>query len=105
MGTIQKHVHLFNCDKTCNLDEVESMLSESKLHNLHLTIYQHYFNLPRISEMCDSIMAEPQIDFAIFVVHAMESRLSINEDKAGIGYAKIYRALLQKSGEQMMSRS
>ena len=38
------------------------------------------------------------MDFAVFVVHANESRLSINEDNAGIGYARFYRALLQKTG-------
>ena len=36
------------------------------------------------------------MDVAVFVVHANESRLSINEDNAGIGYARIYRALLKK---------
>jgi len=40
-----------------------------------------------------------QMAYAIFVVHANESRLSINEENAGIGYAKLYRALLQKTGE------
>lgn len=38
------------------------------------------------------------MDYAVLVVHAHESRLSINEDNAGIGYAKIYRALLQATG-------
>jgi len=39
------------------------------------------------------------MDFAIFAVHAHESRLSINEDNAGIGYARLYRALLQATGK------
>jgi len=43
-------------------------------------------------------MSEPQMDLAVFVVHAHESRLSINEENAGIGYAKIYRALMRKTG-------
>ena len=38
------------------------------------------------------------MDIAFFVVHANESRLSINEENAGIGYAKIYRALLEATG-------
>ena len=38
------------------------------------------------------------MDVAVFVVHANESRLSINEDNAGIGYARFYRALLKKTG-------
>ena len=37
--------------------------------------------------------------FCGFVVHVHESRLSINEDNAGIGYSKFYRALLGATGE------
>lgn len=44
-----------------------------------------------------------QMDYAVFAVHAHESRLSINEDNAGIGYAKIYRALLKATGESKRS--
>ena len=40
------------------------------------------------------------MDMAFFVVHAHESRLSINEDNAGIGYARIYKALLQATGKE-----
>ena len=29
--------------------------------------------------MCDNLLSEPQMDFAVFVVHAHESRFSINE--------------------------
>ena len=41
-----------------------------------------------------------EMDVAVFVVHAHESRLSINEENAGIGYAKLYRALLEKTGKE-----
>ena len=51
-----------------------------------------------MSEMCETTIPKLQMDVAIFVVHAHESRLSINEDNAGIGYAKIYRALLKATG-------
>ena len=40
------------------------------------------------------------MDMAFFVVHAHESRLSINEDNAGIGYAEIYKALLHRAGKK-----
>lgn len=52
-----------------------------------------------MSEMCENIIPELQMDYAIFAVHAQESRLSINEDNAGIGFARIYRALLKATGE------
>jgi len=96
----QKCFHLFNCDMTCKLDSVEMLLKdiEEKL-SFKISVKKHYFNRSQMSEMCDSIKSELQMDFAFFVVHAQESRLSINEENAGIGYAKIYKALLEKTGE------
>ena len=98
-----KYFHLYNCDKTYKLDSVEKLLKSirEKLR-FDISIAQHYFHLREMSEIIDVINSEPQMDFAIFVVHAHESYLSINlinEDNAGIGYAKIYRALRQKTGE------
>lgn len=99
-----KCFRLFNCDKTYKLNVVEKLLEGIKAaiktkFGFDISIVQHPFDLPKMSEMCESIISEPQMDFAMFVVHAHESRLSINEDNAGIGYAKIYRALLQATGE------
>ena len=42
-----------------------------------------------MSDVCENIIPQPQIDYVVFVVHAHESRLSLNEDNAGIGHAKI----------------
>ena len=56
------------------------------------------FGLQRVAEVCDRTSPHLVMDNAIFVVHADESRLSINEDNAGIGYARLYRSLLQKTG-------
>ncbi|CAH3179138.1 unnamed protein product, partial [Porites evermanni] len=89
-------VHLFNCDQTYKLDVVEKLFKavEPKL-NFAFSIQSHYFVLRDMSQVCENIIPD-QIkvdDVAVFVVHAHESRLSINEDNAGIGYAKIYRAL------------
>ena len=91
--------HLFNCDKTFKFHSVEKLLRdiEEKL-SFKISVEKHYFNLSQMSEMCDSIKSELPMDFALFVVHAHESRLSINEENAGIGYAKIYQALLEKTG-------
>ena len=102
-----KCVHLFNCDQTYKLDVVEKLFKavEPKL-NFAFSIQSHYFVLRDMSEVCESIIPD-QIkvdDVAVFVVHAHESRLSINEDNAGTGYAKIYRALLQATGEAFCSQ-
>ena len=83
-----KCVHLFNCGQTYKLDVVEKLFKavEPKL-NFAFSIQSHYFVLRDMSEVCESIIPD-QIkvdDVAVFVIHAHESRLSINEDNAGIG--------------------
>ena len=105
-GECFKCFHLFNCDKTYDLDLVEKLLLDVKDDvrrrlslDLQLPICKNYFSLSKMSEMCETTIPTLQMDFAFFVVHAHESRLSINEDNAGIGYAKIYRALLKATGE------
>ena len=102
-----KCVHLLNCGQTYKLDVVEKLFKavEPKL-NFAFSIQSHYFVLRDMSEVCESIIPD-QIkvdDVAVFVIHAHESRLSINEDNASIGYAKIYRALLQATGEVFCSQ-
>ena len=93
----QRSIHLFNCDRTYKLDAVEDWLKATKPKLA--SVEQHYFPLAKMSEMSNETISGLQMDLAVFVVHAHESRLSINEQNAGIGYAKIYRALLEKTGE------
>ena len=101
-----KCVHLFNCDKTYNLDVVGKLFKvvEPKL-NFAFSIKSQYFSLRDMSQVCENITPDQikKDDVAVFVVHAHESRLSINEDNAGIGYAKIYRALLEATGEKFQN--
>ena len=103
-----KCVHLFNCDQTYKLDVVERLFKavEPKL-NFAFSIQSHYFVLRDMSQVCENIIRFPdqikEDDVAVFVVHAHESHLSINEDNASIGYAKIYRTLLQATGEKLCS--
>ena len=101
-----KCVHLFNCDKTYNLDVVGKLFKvvEKKL-NFAFAIKSQYFTLRDMSQVCENITPDQikKDDVAVFVVHAHESRLSINEDNAGIGYAKIYRALLEATGEKFQN--
>lgn len=92
-------VYLFNCDKTYNLDVVEKFLLEvDEKHGLDISTEKLNFELGSMAEVCESTIPQLQMDFATFVVHAEESRLSINEENAGIGYSKIYRALLEATG-------
>ena len=96
-------VHLFNCDNTFDLDSVESLFTREVKGELdfNISIDKHYFRLSQMSVMSENTVPGLQMDLAVFVVHAHESRLSINEDNAGIGYAKIYRALKQATGESL----
>ena len=99
-----KRVRLFNCDNTYKLELVEKLLEESKKLledcGIHVELVgKHPFRLAQMSEMVNKIPTL-KMDMAFFVVHAHESRLSINEDKAGIGYAKMYNALLKETGKE-----
>ena len=51
-----------------------------------------------MAEMSGETIPRLNMDLAVFVVPAYESRLPINQESAGLGYAEIYRALLQKTG-------
>ena len=60
------------------------------------TVEHHYFTLPEMDELSEKVIPALKIDFAVFVVHAKESRLSIND---GRGYSKVYRALMKATGK------
>ena len=99
MSYLQKKFYLFNCDNTYNLEIVEKFLLEvEEKYGFKFSIDRRYFGLPRMVEVCDRIIPTLNMDVAVFVVHANESRLFINEDNAGIGYTGIYRALLKNTG-------
>ena len=90
---------LFNCDNTYNLEVVEKFLLDlEEKYGFKFSIDRLTFGLPLMAEVCEKTLPKLAMDVAVFVVHVDESRLSINEDNAGIGYARIYRALLQKTG-------
>ena len=99
----QLNIHLFNCDCTYKLKVVEDWLKEglkktkSEL-GIDLNVKSRDFSLSEMTQLSDKTIPGLAMDVAVFVVHAHESRLSINEENAGIGYAKLYRALLKKTG-------
>ena len=96
----KKSICLFNSDGTYKLEIVETLLMQmNKKHGFNFAIEKCNFRLQQIADICETTIPQLQMDYAIFVVHANESRLSINEDNAGIGYARVYRALLQATSE------
>ena len=100
---LPKKVHLFNCDRTYKLDAVEDLLKATKAklgQEPDPVVEKHYFSVAQMHEIAKNTISKLKpTDVAFFVVHAHESRLSINEDSAGIGYASIYRALMEATGE------
>ena len=104
MSYLQKRIFLFNCDNTYNLEIAEKFLLEvEEKYGFKFSVDCLYFGLQRMAEVCDRIIPTLDMDVAVFVVQANESRLSINEDNAGIGYARIYRALLKNTGGLQLS--
>jgi len=96
----RKFIHLFNCDHTYNLEPVVDLLNTTKAMTRFVHMEKHYFSLTEMSDMSSKIIPKLYMDLAFFVVHAHESRLWINDDNGGIGYAKIYRALLKATGKK-----
>ena len=98
---MQKKIHLFNCDQLYELRVIEDLLNSSKpmLHDklgFDFTVKHHYFPLTEMNELSEKAIPALKMDFAVFVVHAHESRLSIND---GRGYTKVYRALMKATGK------
>ena len=97
----QLNIHLFNCDRTYKLDVVEKWLNTSRVKSklgIDVKVKPHSFSLSKMTEWSSETIPGLEMDVAVFVVHAHESRLSINEENAGIGYAKLYRALQKRTG-------
>ena len=98
---MQKKIHLFNCDHLYELRVIEDLLNSSKpmLHDklgFDFTVKHHYSPLTEMNELSEKAIPALKMDFAVFVVHAHESRLSIND---GRGYTKVYRALMKATGK------
>ena len=98
---MQKKIRLFNCDHLYELRVIEDLLNSSRpmLHDklgFDFTVEHHYFSLNEIDELSEKVIPSLKMDFAVFVVHAQESRVSIND---GRGYTKVYRALMKATGK------
>ena len=103
MAVQPKRFCLFNCDNTYDLKKVEEFLLEvDEKYQYKISVDSLYFGLRQMTEMVETTLPTLKMDFAIFVVHANESRLSINEDFIGIGYARLYKALLRATCEFKM---
>ncbi|XP_078380087.1 uncharacterized protein LOC144663028 [Oculina patagonica] len=98
-----RRFHLFNCDNIYELSIVENLLKAVKAKlGFEFSVEKQSFTLSEMSELSTNVIPKMHMDFAMFVVHAHESRLLINNDNLEYGYAKVYRALLQATGEKVI---
>ena len=90
-----KLCYIFSSNDTCNLYVVGKLLSclKEKL-GIKMLAFKNHFSLSNTTEICESIIPDLPMDFAIFVVHANDDRFLINEASA-----RIYRALLNATGK------
>ena len=81
------------------MDRVAALLDSVKGElPFPITVERHPFPLSRMRDLSEEVSSF-DMDYAVFVVHANESRLSINEENAGIGYAVLFKALLRATGQ------
>ena len=93
-----RRFHLFNCDNIYELSVVEDLLNAAKAKlGFKFSVEKHNFTLSEMPELSTTI-PEMQMDLAMFVVHAHESVLFINNDNLELGYAKVYIALMEAAG-------
>ena len=98
----RKKIHLFNCDHLYELRVIEDLLYSCKPKlGFDFIVENHYFSFSEMAELSEKIVPALKIDFAVFVLHAQESSLSIND---GRGYTKLYKALLQATGKNLKQR-
>ena len=92
---------LFNCDGTYKLDAVQRFLMEvQEKYGFEFSTDKRYFGVNEMPKFCETIIPQLEMDFCSFWSSMRRNPvLSINEDNAGIGYTKIYRALLHATGE------
>ena len=76
-----KLCYIFSSNDNCNLDVAKKLLTciKEKL-GIKMLAFKNHFSLSDTTEMCESIIPDLPMDFAIFVVHANEGRFLINED-------------------------
>ena len=96
-----KYFYLFNCDETCNLSQVTTLLrSVEGRVDFKIKVEEHTFRTgsetTAFSKVSEETIPKLRMDHAVFMVHAND-QLSFDEDC----YGKIYKALTKKTGSGM----
>eukprot|EP00026_Physarum_polycephalum_P008483 Phypoly_transcript_08570.p1 GENE.Phypoly_transcript_08570~~Phypoly_transcript_08570.p1 ORF type:complete len:389 (+),score=77.22 Phypoly_transcript_08570:133-1299(+) len=93
-------VTLYNSDHTVNLSQVIKPLFEKTKFEFDVT--ERYFPAQQKQIAAELESQTDPGSIAVLAVHAHESRLSINEQRAGIGYRLIYQALLKHTQNRVL---
>ena len=96
-----KYFYLFNCDETCNLSQVTTLLrSVEGRVDFKIKVEEYTFRTgsetTAFSKVSEETIPKLRMDYAVFMVHAND-QLSFDEDC----YGKIYKALTKKTGSGM----
>ncbi|XP_077984307.1 uncharacterized protein LOC144438951 [Glandiceps talaboti] len=103
MASTPLNILLINCDRLVNLEDIKHDLFSFPNASTVVDAKVEYFALKDMDSKADNIKTrQNKPDMAIFVVNANESRLSINEPSAGIGYTEMYTALQHATGDKVI---
>ena len=95
---LTKTFHIFNSDRTYSMDRVVDLLDSVKAElPFSFTVKRHSFSLSRMRDLSEEVSSF-DMDYAVFVVHANESRLSINDGNIESSYTVLFQALLRATG-------
>jgi len=96
-------VVMYNCDRTVDLSAQVTPLFDGCSSEYTFDQSMVYFGIRDIESKASELeRQEPTDHIAVFAVNANESRLSINEERAGIGYRKIYQAIRNHSKNHVL---
>ncbi|XP_068685023.1 uncharacterized protein [Montipora foliosa] len=88
-------VHIFNCDGTCNLDEVKSLLEAvGKKVEIRIEVRKHTYELNKTTTLVEKTIPSLKMDYAVLMVHARDNCPSFEDNR----YGKIYRTLKERTG-------
>ena len=89
-----KKVAIFHCDNlVLGLDDIATNIESV----LKLPVEKHCLAISEMGKVVESLREE-QFKLTALVLHAEETRLSVNEPHAAIGYTALYRRLRSVSG-------
>lgn len=90
--SMTKHFQLFNCDRTCSLTPISSLLHlVEKKSDFKIVVEERAFSQSDVDTLIEQVIPNLRMDYGVLTVHARDS-IPFIED----GYGKICKAILQR---------